>query len=201
MNLRFRQAMKLIDEVHARDPHRVTTNGGEIPRELLYAQRLTEALRVYAPDASEALQLAARAQHLERWLLPRETYPMTRAGYHQWRSTLAKRHAARAGELLAAAGYDTDIQQRVAHLILKRDLGTDQQTQTLQDVICLVFLQHDLEPFATKHAATPDKVIDVLQKTWKKMSPRAQKQALSLQLSDGAAQWLSRALEPPPVRF
>jgi Zn-dependent oligopeptidase len=199
MSERFQRAMRLIDDVHAADPRRVPTCAGEIPRELLYAQRLTETLHAYAPDASEALQLAARAQHLERWLLPRDTYPMTRAGYHQWRGTLATRHATRARELLAAAGYDADMQERVTHLILKRNLATDNETQTLEDVICLVFLQHDLEPFAAKHAETPDKIVDILRKTWKKMSPRAQTQALSLHVSAATTEWLTRALQPPPV--
>ena len=55
--------------------------------------------------------------------------------------------------------------------MLKRGLGRDAMAQTLEDCACLVFFETELATFAAKQS--PEKVADVLAKTWRKMSPAA----------------------------
>lgn len=130
------------------------------------------------PDASDELRLAVRCQHLRRWVIPRDQFPMTRAGYHQWRTSLARLHADQAGQILRSIGYDAPTIARVQSLVRKERLKSDPQTQTLEDAACLVFLEGEYINFARAH--NPDKVIDILKKTWRKMSPRGQSEAMAL---------------------
>ena len=167
-------AFARIDAENAQDPRR---DEGE-PNELLYGRRMSAWLARLAPDAGEALQLAARAQHLARWRIPRAQFPDGRAGYKRWRTECARMHAARAGEILAAAGYDRATIVRVGELLVKARLADDPEVQALEDTACLVFLEHHLADFARKHER--DKLIDIIQKTWKKMSPRGRAAALEL---------------------
>jgi hypothetical protein len=175
---RFEQAIARLDAANAQDPSRAKWDGREWPAELLYAMRMTEWLNRLEPRASEALRLAVRAQHLCRWMIPRSQFPMTRAGYHQWRSTLARFHAEKAGEILKSVDYEEPAIARVQSLIRKERLKSDPEAQTLEDVACLVFLEGDYIQFATAHDS--QKVIDILRKTWRKMSARGQDAALSL---------------------
>ncbi|MCB9477933.1 MAG: DUF4202 domain-containing protein [Deltaproteobacteria bacterium] len=183
----------LIDQANAKDPNVESVDGKDVPKEWIYGRRMSESLDNFAPDASEALKIAARAQHIERWTSPRADYPDGKVGYHQWRNELKKFHAERAGELMAEAGYDEATIARTQFLIRKEKLKSDPETQTLEDVVCLVFLEYYFEPFAAQH---PDeKVIDILQKTWRKMSPAGHEAALRLPLSDKAKDLVGRALE------
>src|SRR5438552_16391965 len=171
MSGKFRAAIERFDAANAADP------GSE---ELVYAQRMSEWLEKLAPDASEAVKLAARSQHIRRWEIPRNRYPMNRAGYHRWRNELAAFHAKMAGEILREVGYDEAMVGRVQSLLKKERLKEDPEAQLLEDVICLVFLEHYFADFAKEH--DEEKVIGILRKTWRKMSVRGHEAALKLPL-------------------
>ena len=164
------------------------------PRELVYAKRLTDWVLKLEPAASEALQLAARCQHLCRWTIPRDSHPMTRAGYLQWRTTLKKFHAQRAGEILREAGYEEDLITRVQSLNLKKNFPDDAESRVLEDALCLVFLQHQFGDLVNK--TEHDKMIGVVQKTWKKMTPQAQAIALTLDFTAAEKVLLEESLKP-----
>jgi hypothetical protein len=149
---------------------------------------------VCEPHASEALQLAARSQHLMRWRIPRETFSKDRAGYIRWRTTLYDFHADRAAEVLREVGYDEATIERVRSLIRKQNLKTDPESQTLEDVICLVFLENYFAEFARDH--DEEKLIKILRKTWRKMSDRGHDAAMNLNLGPHELELISKALNP-----
>lgn len=175
---RFDDAIVRIDEVNAADPNRETFEGRAWPKELLYGQRMSAWLDRLAPDASEALRLAARAQHIERWHIPRKDFEDGKKGYHLWRTTLYRYHAERAGKILATVGYDPDTIERVGALLQKKHLRSDSEAQTIEDAACLVFLENYFADFADKHDKA--KIIDIVRKTWAKMSPKGHAAALGL---------------------
>jgi len=188
----FNEAIARFDAANAADPHREVSEGVESPKELLYAQRMTAWLDRLAPDASEALRLAARSQHIRRWTIPRNEYPMDRRGYLQWRTALGKFHAATAGEILREVGYQEETISRVQALIRKEGLKTDPEAQLLEDVICLVFLESYFAEFARQH--DEEKLIGIVRKTWKKMSPRGHEAALTLELPPDLHRIVEKAL-------
>jgi hypothetical protein len=171
-DLRFNQAIEKFDVLNAADPR---------GKELAYAKRMTAWLERLAPDASEPLRLAARAQHLMRWKIPRESYPKDRSGYLKWRATLYDFHADRAAKVLREVGYDDATIARVRWLIRKEKLKTDPEAQTLEDVVCLVFLENYFEEFSHEH--DEEKLIRILQRTWKKMSSRGHDAAMTIDYS------------------
>lgn len=189
---RFAEAIARFDAANAQDPNKEIVDGVEYPKELLYAQRMSAWLERLAPTASEALQLAARCQHIRRWTIPRNEYPMDRAGYKQWRTTLAKFHAETAAEILKEVGYDEETIRRVQGFLRKERLKLDPETQLLEDVICLVFLENYFADFAQQHEQ--EKLVGVLRKTWRKMSPRGHQAALELTLPANARRLVERAL-------
>lgn len=166
--------------------------GRTYPKEVLYAIRMTEKLNDFAPDASEALRLTARCQHIQRWEIPRDSYDMERVGYLKWRQDLKKFHAQKAREILEEVGYDEETIAKVAFLLQKKQLKKNEDTQTLEDVICLVFLEFYVEPFAAEHPE--EKIIDILQKTWRKMSEKGHKAAMGLPLSKKSLALVSKAV-------
>jgi hypothetical protein len=188
-------AFDRFDAENARDPHRESSDGQTVPRELLYARRMTAWLERVEPGASEPLRLAARAQHIRRWEIPRDTYPMTRPGYHQWRTRLSLFHAQVAGDILHDVGYGEPIISRVQSLIRKERLKQDPEAQTLEDVICLVFLESYFAEFAKQH--DDEKVIGILRKTWRKMSSRGHGFAMKLPLTPEGRSLVERALDSP----
>jgi hypothetical protein len=192
----YAQAIERIDAANTQDPNVATFDGHEYPAELIYSMRMTAWLTRIDPAASEALQLAVRCQHLRRWEIARAQYPMTRPGYYQWRTKLGVYHAEKAAEILRSVGYDDALIARVQSLIRKERLKTDAEAQTLEDVACLVFLENDYVDFARKHEEK--KVIDILRKTWRKMSERGHALALELakMLPDGERVLIMRALAP-----
>ena len=194
---RFHEAVARIDAANAADPNRTAADGAQVPHELHYARRMTQWLDRLEPAASEALRLAVRCQHLCRWMIPRADFPMTRPGYHQWRTTLARFHADKAAEVLRAVGYDAQTVGRVQSLVCKEGLKTDSETQTLEDVACLVFLEDELADFAARHEEA--KVVAILRKTWGKMSPRGRDAAAALDLPSAARDLLTKALAGPPA--
>jgi hypothetical protein len=166
--------------------------GGARPRELVYAERLTGWVLKLAPNASEALRLAARCQHLRRWMVPRSQYPMTRAGYLEWRSTLKQFHASQASAVLREVGYPESIVTRVRDLNLKRNLAGDPEMQVLEDALCLVFLQWQFGELARK--TDEAKTVNALRKSWSKMSPAARAEALKLNYDALERPLIARAL-------
>lgn len=189
---RFQAALSQFDQHNSRDPNVEATSGVSRPRELLYAERLTRWVQELAPDASEELRLAARSQHLCRWEIPRQQYPMTRAGYLQWRARLKIFHAEKAGEILRQAGYPESTITRVQDLNLKKHFPADPDSRILEDALCLVFLQYQFADLAKK--TEDDKMINALQKAWKKMTPTAHAHALKLNFGPHEQSLLSRAL-------
>ncbi len=190
---RLAEAFRLFDAANGEDPTLEPDEHGQpVPKEVLYARRMTACLARVAPDAPEAVQLAARCQHIRRWAIPRADFPMTRPGYHQWRNTLKKYHAEVAGQLLAQAGYEPELIERVQQLVQKLRLKDDPEVQLLEDVICLVFLEYYFLPFAAQHPE--EKVIEIVQKTWPKMTERGHALALQLPFSPQALALVRKAL-------
>jgi Domain of unknown function (DUF4202) len=190
---RFFEAWRRFDEENGQDPNLIFVRGVAHPQELLYAERLTDWVLRLDPEASEHLLLAARGQHIRRWTIPRKTYEMTRAGYLRWRSDLKQFHAGKAAEILREVGYDEETIARVRNLNLKKLLGRDQDCQILEDALCLVTLQYQLADLIAK--TEPAKMIEILQKTWKKMSKVAREHALTLPFSDTEKQLVEKALK------
>jgi len=189
---RFAAAIKRFDEANAQDPNVEIIDGKPQPREVVYAQWLTDWVLKLAPDASEALRLAARCQHLRRWEIPRQSYPMDKAGYLKWRADLKKFHAEKSGEILRAVGYDEAMVQRVQELNLKKNHPKDPEVCVLEDALCLVFLERQFAPLAAK--SDDEKMINALQKSWKKMTPAAQAEALKLNYGPREKSLIDRAL-------
>lgn len=189
---RFEAAIRRFDSVNAEDPNVEEENGISFPKEVLYARRMSECLEQVAPDASEALALAVRCQHIRRWSIPRKDYPMNTQGYNKWRNTLKKLHGSLAADILAECGYDAATIERVRFLVEKRQLKIDAEVQLLEDIICLVFLQYYFLDFALQHPE--EKVIDIVQKTWRKMTPRGHELALQLELPQQAQTLIGKAL-------
>jgi hypothetical protein len=184
------EALRRIDAVHDEDPARGADGRG---RELHYAEHMSAWLARLAPDASDALKIAVRAQHLARWRSSREAYPEGRVGYLQWRKAAGERHAADVRAILAPLGLDEAFLGRVAALVMKKERTRDAESQCLEDCACLVFLELDYEPFVAKHADDA-KVIDIVRKTWGKMSPRAREEATTLPLTGRAGRLITAAL-------
>ena len=171
----YQQARALIDTAHAADPKR-TVDG--LPAELVYANNMERWVVQVTPEAAPILQLAARCQHLERWSVPRTSFPLDKPGYHAWRKSLYAKQAGRARELLLQAGVTAAEADEAATWVSKTGLKTNPGTQALEDAACLVFLENEIPGFATQHAEySNDKYIDIVRKTWRKMSPRAQELA------------------------
>lgn len=195
---RFERAMARIDAAHAEDPNMASptavdpTPDKPVPYELHYANKMTHYLKARDSSASELLQLAVRAQHFRRWEVPRDSYPMTRIGYHSWRTGLKKRQAEQAGAICREEGYSSDEVEKIESYIRKEDLKTSEETQVLEDVACLVFLDDQFEEFEKAH--DEDKIIKILQKTWVKMTDKGHELALGIQMSDRAKGLVGKAL-------
>ena len=199
---RFRDAVQRFDAANAADPNTEDTDGRAWPRELLYAHRLTAWVLKLCPHPSEELRLAARSQHLCRWMIPRQSYPMTRPGYLKWRAALKIFHARKAGEILRETGYPEEVITRVQALNLKKDFPHDPEGRVLEDALCLVFLEFQFGDLARR---SPDeKMISALQKSWHKMTPAGQAEAVKLPLGPAETRLLERALSPeaatPPAQ-
>tara|TARA_R110001583_G_scaffold43178_13_gene137292 strand:- start:316 stop:900 length:585 start_codon:yes stop_codon:yes gene_type:complete len=192
MSGKLQAAFQLFDAANQQDPNTEIFQGKTYPKELLYALRMTEQLNTFAPNASEALQLTARCQHICRWEIPRDSFEMNREGYLRWRQELKKFHADKAESILEKVGYSEETITKVRFLLEKKQLKKNEDTQTLEDVICLVFLAYYFEPFANKHPE--EKTIDILQKTWRKMSDKGHKAALQLPLSKNALELVTKAI-------
>ena len=190
MNDQFASAIRRIDEANACDPN---LESGR-PRELLYAERLTAWVLKLRPDASEALRLAARCQHICRWESPRENYSMTRAGYLKWRADLKKFHAEKSGAILRETGFDDDTIRRVQDLNLKKNFPADAECRVLEDALCLVFLEFQFAALAAK--SDDEKMVNAMRKSWEKMTAAARAEALKLSFGPREKTLIDRALTP-----
>ncbi len=194
---RLARAVAAIDAANADDPVRIVVRGEERPKELAHAELVTEWVQRLADDPSEALLLAARAHHVRRWAIPRDSYPSGRAGYLRWRKAQHEQHADDVARILVDAGYDDATIARVQDLVRKRGLvrdpaARDPEVQTLEDALCLVFLETQLADLASRH--DDDKVVDILRKTAGKMSPGGIAAAATIELTPEGHALLERAL-------
>ena len=180
----YEAACAAIDRANTEDPRNY---------EVLYGQRMVDWVRKLSPGASEDLLLAARAQHVRRWTVPRSSYPEGRSGYLRWREGLKKFHADTLAAIMTEAGYGADAVAKARHLLVRKNLADDAEGQTLEDAACLVFLQFELAEFAAK--TEPDKMVDILRKSWGKMSPAAREAALRLDLGPAELTLVKKALE------
>ena len=188
---RLKRAYETFDAYNSKDPNQETHNGIAYPKELLYAMRMTERLKIYSPSAPEYVLLAARCQHIGRWEIPRKSYPMDRKGYLQWRNQLKSHHCNIAEGILLACEYDMHTIEIVKFLLMKRELQKNPETQLLEDVVCLVFIEYYLADFAAQHET--EKVIDIVRKTMKKMTHRAIKSVGSLKLTNDVKALIEKA--------
>jgi hypothetical protein len=190
---RFQHAIAAIDAANAADPNLLKTPEGERPKELVHSELLTDWVRQLQPEASEPLLLAARAHHIRRWVTPRSSYPKGRSGYLKWRRDLHRYHASEVARILEQAGYEPEIVTRVQQIVRKERLTLDPEVQTLEDALCLVFLQLQLDETAGR-VADDEKMVVVLRKSWRKMSPAGREFALGLDLSAEGRELVRRAL-------
>lgn len=191
----FNAALEQFDSANAEDPNTEILDGESRPSALVYGHRMSARLGEFAPHASEELKLAARAQHLRRWAIPRADFPEGIKGYNQWRRAMALFHAEKAGEILRKTGYEESIVSRVQTLLRRERRTSDSEVQMLEDVACLVFLEHYFADFGKKFNYDDDKLIDIVRKTWRKMSPQAHEAALTLTLPPHQQTVVARALE------
>ncbi|WP_020526942.1 DUF4202 domain-containing protein [Flexithrix dorotheae] len=189
---RFEKTIKLFDEANSLDPNKEVVEGTAYPKELLYAKRMTQMLLAYEKAPSEALQLAARCQHIKRWTIPRSDYPMDRKGYLKWRTTLKIFHGEEAAKIMTQTGYDEETIKKVKLLLSKNKLKTDPESKKLEDVICLVFLQYYFPDFAKKN--TDEKLVEIVQKTWGKMTEKGHDLALQMEYPERELNVIKKAL-------
>lgn len=194
MNARFQEALARLDAENAQDAQSELAGDQRVPRELLYARRLTVWVLKLDPGASETLLLAARSQHIRRWEIPRSDFPADKAGYHRWRAKLKAFHAQIAAGILRECGYDDETIARVRELNLKTRFPIDPDSRTLEDALCLVFLEFQLAELAarTEH----DKLVNALRKSWAKMTERGRAAALSLKFGEAEARLIAEAIAP-----
>ena len=179
-NDRLQKTLDLIDDANRQDPNEEMADGKAWPKELLYGQRMSDMIERFRPDADDEMKIAVRAQHIQRWKSPRSDYPMNRPGYLQWRTHLYKFHADTIGELMRQVGWPDESIERVKKAVGKRGIKVNPDSQLLEDIADLVFLEHYMEAFVEKHPEyDEEKWLDIIRKTWKKMSEDAQQFALA----------------------
>lgn len=193
MGNKLSKTLRLIDEANLKDPNKIDVDGDLMPAEHVYGNRMSMVLQDYVTDPSPYLQIAARGQHIERWKSPRSDFPVGKTGYFHWRNMLKKFHAARVSEIMNEAGYEDEACARVSELIRKKGLAHDLEVQRLEDVVVLVFLQYYAAEFLGKH--TPEKGLDVMVKTAKKMSANGILKASMITLPQKVEQVLKEALK------
>jgi hypothetical protein len=192
---RFQKAISGFDAANTQDPNQELFEGKSYPKELIYAQRMSTMLEKFAPEASETVQLAARSQHICRWQKPRSDYAMDGTGYKQWRTNLYQFHGDTAGAIMRKAGYDNDMIASVQALLRKEKLKVNPETQLLEDVVDLVFLQYYLASFVEKYSHyDEEKLLGILRKTWRKMSDKGHDAALKLNYTPEILAVIQKAL-------
>lgn len=176
----FTKAIALIDKANSEDPNQVTVDGESWSKELLYSHRMSDMLMRYKTDADDVMKISVRAQHIQRWKSDRKEYPKNRKGYHQWRTSLYIFHADTVGLLLEETGYDDEFIDKVKRAVAKKSIKTNEDTMLVEDIASLVFIEYYMLPFVERHPDyTEEKWIDIIQKTWRKMTEQAHQFALS----------------------
>jgi len=202
MTNQLKQVLSAIDNINRQDTNITLSDGKEHPKELIYGQRMTACLEKHWPQASELLQIAVRAQHIKRWHLKRSEFAQGKAGYYQWRIALGKFHAQLTAQIMIEHGYIKEQAEQTASIICKENLKdkTASQlsldSQTLEDVACLVFLEHYFDDFSAQYIRqnNEEKIIRIVQLTWKKMSEDAHNIALKLSLPEHLTSLVTKAL-------
>ena len=195
-NDRFDKVIRAIDAANAGDPRSTTVAGATRPYEVVYAERMTQRLAAMYPDASENLRIAARAQHIRRWDIPRASYPEGRNGYNDWRKACREHHGKVISAIMAEHGYAQDDIDRVVMLIKKEQLKKDRESQALENVVDVVFVEHYIDEFLAKYSSyDEDKVLDIVGKTLRKMSPKGHQAALTLDLPQAKRDLIMKAVE------
>ena len=189
---RLENMLQAIDTVNQTDPNTEVVADKTIAKELIYGQRMSQCLNLFFPGSSEFLQIAVRAQHIKRWHLKRDEFDLGRTGYLKWRKELGLFHAEFTASLMLEHDYSADEAQKTASIIRKEKLKSNADSQLLEDVACIVFLQHYFDDFAAKHSE--EKIIRILQKTWHKMSEQAHDIALDFKLPEHLANLVKKAL-------
>lgn len=193
MNLnRLNAILSAIDLINNEDPNQITFDNISHPKEYIYGQQMSNMLDKHWPRSNELLQIAVRAQHIKRWHLKRDEFDLGKKGYFKWRIALGKFHAQLTEQLMQSHDYTVEESLETAAIIRKEKLKSNSNSQTLEDVACLVFLQFYFDDFATKHSE--EKIIRVLQKTWGKMSEPGHDIALTLDLPEHLAVLVGKAL-------
>jgi len=190
---RFERAKLAFDQLNGLDPVTEPVDGKPMPRLVVQADRLSRWIERLEPNPSEPLRLAARCQHVERWKIARDEFPPGRVGYLQWRTKLARFHADRAESVMRGAGYEDDVIDAVRRIVTKQNLHSNPDSQTMEDALCLVFLEFELDAFLAKYP-DEERAVEILRKTWKKMSPRGRQAALALSLAPRAKKFVEAAL-------
>lgn len=192
MNDRLTQTLQRIDDQNRADPSMERVGDTAYPKALLYGLRMTEWLHRLQPNPSEVLQIAARGQHIGRWMIPRSDYPANRSGYLAWRTRLYGFHAEQVARIMRQTGYSEETIDLASRIIAKKGLRQEPDAQLIEDVACLVFLNHEFERFAAEHPR--DKIVEIVGKTWRKMSDLGRAAASSLPLSQPLAELVRDAL-------
>lgn len=185
-------AIQKLSEAHLLDPNRIIWNGEIYPAEWLYIQRITDRLTTFCPSSSESLILAANSQHLYRWEIERDSFPEGRIGYHRWRNYLSEYQVMKAKEILMQSGYDEDTAEQVKGIVRKENIYSNSEAQTLEDLVCLVFMEFYLDEFILDKSEL--NMSTIIQKTWNKMSEKGHEEALKINFSDATFQVIKRAL-------
>ncbi|MBU2894454.1 DUF4202 domain-containing protein [Colwellia sp. D2M02] len=196
MTTQLAKVLSAIDSINAQDPNQIIFNNVSTPKELAYSQQMSACLAQYWPDANELLKIAVHAQHIQRWQLKRSDYPEGKAGYYSWRIAQGKHHAQLTMALMLEQGYSDEQAQVCGAIIRKENLKSNSDTQTLEDVACLVFLSHYFDEFAATYIAQDNeaKVVRIVKLTWGKMSEQAHTIALGLTLPEHLAALVAKAL-------
>ena len=198
----FEAVIAAIDAVNAEDARETVVDGKSYPFETVYADRMTETLENLYPDASELLRIAARAQHIRRWEIPRDTYPKNREGYQKWRLSLRKMHSELVGGIMATNGYNAEDIERVGMFLRKEQLKKDADSQALENAVDVVFLAYYWDDFVTKYAHyDDDKLIDIVGKTLRKMSTKGHQAALALDLPEDTTRIVLAAVDREKERL
>ncbi|WP_068472384.1 DUF4202 domain-containing protein [Saccharicrinis aurantiacus] len=191
---KYNKAIQLIDEAYKGDKDKVKLDGEIYPKEYLYALRMVKELKAFNSEASEEVYLAARCQHLFRWEIPRNSYPMDRKGYHAWRTFLYTYQAKKSAEILNKIGYSQESQLQISSMIEKKNLQSDSNSQLLEDVVCLVFLKYYINDFIEQHKENTDKLKRIILSTWLKMSDKGHEAALGINFEESVKKLILEAV-------
>ena len=186
------QAFALFDAYNQTDPKTFTWDGQTYPQEYFFSLKLYDWVKKLNPQASEALLLASRCQHIGRWEIPRNSFPEGRIAYLSWRKELMRHHTKIATGILEQVGVAPDVIEQVQNMLMKRNIKQDPDVQTIENALCLVFLQYQYEAF---YPGNEDKIVDVLKKSLLKMDAHGHAFALQLTYSETGMSFIAQALE------